>query len=150
MENQKERKAFMARISVLLLGFILAVFILSSCKSSFPTAGTPVECNGLFLRPISNPTKRAEFPGGSQAMHNFLGANLTTPQEAINRKVKGKIRVAFIVTSEGEICDVRITSKPREYFDNEVIRVMKMMPKWSPGIHEGKIVDSYWLLDIKL
>ncbi len=136
--------------SLLLSLVVISATILVSCKSSFPTTGTLVECNGQLIKPILNPTKRPEFPGGRQAMFEFFGANLTPPQEVINRKIKGKIRLAFIVTKEGEICDLRITSKPKEYLDNEVIRVMKIMPKWNPGINEGEIVDSYCLLDFQL
>jgi hypothetical protein len=49
---------------------------------------------------------------------------------------------------EGEICDVRITSKPHKYLDNELIRVIKMMPKWIPATNGGQNVDSYYMLDI--
>jgi hypothetical protein len=134
----------------LLTFVVMSATILFSCKSSFPVAGTVVDCNGKFLTPTSKPTKKAEFPGGRKAMFEFLNTNLNPPQDATNSKARGKIKVAFIVTTEGEICDVRITSKPKEYFDNEVIRVVKMMPKWIPGINKGNIVDSYCLLDIKL
>lgn len=128
----------------------LSANILFSCKSSFPVSGTLIECNGRLIKPIRNPDIRPEFPGGRQAMHEYFGNNLTPPTEDLNKKVKGKIRVVFVVTKEGEICDIRITSKPKEYFDNEVIRVMKLMPKWTPAIHEDEIVDSYYLLDINL
>ena len=47
----------------------------------------------------------------------------------MHEKINGKIRVAFIITKEGEICDVRITSKPIKYIDDEFIRVFKIMPK---------------------
>jgi TonB family protein len=132
--------------------FLLILFatILFSCKSSFPAGGTLVECNGQLIKPLINPEIRPEFPGKEQAMYEFFGKNLTPPKEALNKRIKGKIRVAFIVTKEGEICDIRITSKPKEYYDSEVIRVMKLMPKWNAAAHEGKIVDSYYLLDIKL
>jgi TonB family protein len=135
--------------NLLLTLVVISVTTLPSCKSSFPTAGTVVECNGQLLKPILNPTKRADFFGGKQALSEFLRANLNLPQEAINHKIKGKVRVAFIVTKEGEICDLRITSKPNKYIDNEVIRVMKKMPKWIPGINENEIVDCYYLLDIR-
>ncbi|NLC93348.1 MAG: hypothetical protein GX677_07810 [Treponema sp.] len=124
--------------------FITAA-LFSSCKSSFPVAGTPIECNGQLIKPIKNPTKRAEFTGGQQAMHNFLRENIKLSETITT---KGKVRVAFIVTKDGEICDVRVTSKPKEYIDNEVIRVIKGMPKWIPGTNEGKIIDCYYLLDI--
>jgi TonB family protein len=128
---------------------VISTIALFSCKSSFPAAGTLVECNGqTILKPEFNPTKKPEFLGGSQAMIEFLNANLNPPKEVINRKIKSKVRVAFIITKEGEICDVRVTSKPKKYLDDEVIRVIKMMPKWTPAINEGKIVNSYYLLDI--
>jgi len=79
-------------------------------------------------------------------MSKFLKDNINFSQET---KVKGKVRVAFIVTKDGNICDVRITSKPKKYIDNEVTRVIKMMPKWIPGYNAGEIIDSYYLLDMK-
>ncbi len=129
--------------------FVIVCIILStlllSCKSSFPHSKEPVECNGQLLKPVLNPTKRADFPGGKQAMYEFLKKEINFPQEAI----KSKIRVAFIVTKEGKICDVRITSKSKEYLDSEIMRVIEKMPKWIPGINEGEIVDCYYLLDIR-
>ena len=126
---------------------VILITTLSSCKSSFPAAGTLVECNGQLLKPILNPTKRAEFSGGKQAFSDFMRANINLPQEA--RKIRGKVRVAFIVTKEGEICDIRIISKPKQYLDREVIRAIRIMPKWVPGINEGEICDCYYLFDIK-
>ncbi len=78
-------------------------------------------------------------------MKQFLFDNVNIP---LDIEVKGKVRVAFIVTKNGEICDVRITSKPKEYIDEEVSRVFRMMPKWTPGNDEGEIIDSYVLIDI--
>ena len=151
MENQKLKKVFRLRISLVFIGFMLMIFVLFSCKSSdiFPATGTTFECYGQLVTPMENPTKKPEFYGGGQAFSEFFRANINLPQEAINRKIKGKVRVTFIVTKEGKICDVRIVSKPKEYLDNEVIRVTKMMPKWIPGINEGKICDCYYLLEIK-
>lgn len=78
-------------------------------------------------------------------MEKFLRENIRIPETL---KIKGKVKVAFAITKKGEICDVRVTSKPKEYIDNEVIRVIKSMPKWVPAVHERKIVDSYCLLVI--
>ncbi len=137
----------MKRISSLtiLLLFIFITTILSSCKSSFPAAGTPIECNGQWIKPVLNPTQRAEFIGGQQAMDKFVKENIKLPETT---KIKGKVSVAFIVTKEGKICDVRVTSKPREYIDNEIIRVIKSMPNWIPANNEGEIVDCYYLLGL--
>lgn len=123
--------------------------IIFSCKSSFPSAGTAVECNGQLLIPILNPDKNPHFPEGGQTMYEFMGEKWQFPEEAKNGKIKGTVRVAFIVTKEGNICDVRITSKPQKYLDEEVLRVMKLMPKWIPGENKGEIVDSYYLMDVR-
>jgi len=133
-------------LNLLFTLIVITASILSSCITSFPAAGTYVDCNGQMVMPVRNPTDRASFPGGEQVMYKFLRENIKLPHDA---KVKGKVRVAFIVTKNGEICDVRITSKPKKYIDNEVARVIKMMPKWIPGINGGEIIDCYYLLDIK-
>ena len=127
---------------------VVIVTILSSCKSTFPTADSTVECHGQILKPILNPTKRPSYPSGNQAMSEFIKSNFKLPQEAPNNENRGKVRVVLVVTKEGEICDVRITSKPHKYLDNELIRVIKMMPKWIPAINGGQNVDSYYMLDI--
>ncbi len=134
-----------SNLTISLTLFVMSTMILSSCKSSFPAAGTPIECNGQWIKPIINPTKRAEFNGGPQAMSKFFKENIKLSETT---KIKGKVKVAFIVTKEGEICDVRIISKPKNYIDNEVIRVIKNMPKWIPGTNEGEIIDCYYLLAI--
>lgn len=130
----------------LLITIVITVTILSSCITYFPSEGTAVDCNGQMLTPIKNPATRAVFPGGQEALYKFLGENIILTQE---NKVKGKVRVVFIVTKSGEICEVRITSKPKKFIDNEVARVIKIMPKWIPGTNAGEIIDCYYLLDIK-
>ena len=130
--------------------FLISATILTSCKSSFPPAGTMVECNGKLLQPIQNPSQKASYPGGSEAMFQFLKDNFKLPPEIANEDINGKIRVAFIITKEGETCDVRITSKPIKYLDEEFVRIFKMMPKWIPAKNGGENVDSYYLLDINV
>ena len=134
-----------------LMTIILSIAFLTSCgRSSFPPAGTTVECNGKLLQPMLNSTQKPEYPGGAQAMFDFLKSNFKLPQEVTKKNIRGKIRIAFIITKDGDICDVRTTSKPIKYIDDEFIRIFKIMPKWIPATNEGKIVDSYYLLDIKL
>ena len=56
----------------ILLVFIFITTILSSCKSSFSAVGTPIECNEQWIKPVLNPTQKAEFIGGHQAMDKFI------------------------------------------------------------------------------
>ncbi|MDH8701315.1 hypothetical protein M2138_000656 [Dysgonomonadaceae bacterium PH5-43] len=133
--------------SLLLVLVVILTTSLFSCKSSFPPAGTLVECNGQFLEPILNPTQRAEFIGGKVAMFEFIKSNFNF-QANQKDNIKDKVRLAFIVTKEGDICDVRVVSKPQS-LDSEIVRVVRSMPKWNPGINNGQICDSYFLLDLK-
>ena len=68
------REKIQLNLSFTIVFIIIEMF--SSCKSSFPAAGIAVECKGQFVRPILNPTKRASFPGGPQAMSKFLKDNM--------------------------------------------------------------------------
>ena len=129
---------------------VISIMILTSCRSSFLTAGTTIECDGKFLQPVTNPTERACFSKDSLAIFNYLKANFKRPQEIAGKKFIGKVRVVFIISKEGEVCDVRVISKPRKYIDDEFVRILKIMPKWKPAKNEGKVVDSFYLLDIKL
>ena len=133
-----------------LLTFVtIIITLLSSCRSTFPTSDSTVECHGQLLKPILNPTKRPIYTGGDQAMVGFIKSNFTFPKEIPKSEINGRVRVVLVITKQGDICDVRITSKPHMYIDNEVIRVIKMMPKWIPATNEGENVDSYYMLDIK-
>mgnify|MGYP005646912789 CR=1 FL=1 len=119
--------------------FIILALFISSCASVFPPAGTIIDCNGQHVIPVKNPSVRASFPGGYNAEFEFFVNNY----DYSKGKPKGSVTLAFIVTKEGNICDVRITSKSKEYLANEVARILKIMPKWNPAINEGETVDSY-------
>ena len=127
---------------------VTIITALSACKSTFPTADTTVEYQGQVLKPVFNPTTRPSFPGGNLVMSEFVKSNFKLPKEGSNNETKGKVRVVLVVTKEGEICDTRITSKPHKYLDEELIRVIKMMPKWIPATNGGENVDSYYMLDV--
>ena len=129
---------------IVMVFIILAVFI-SSCASVFPPAGTIIDCNGQKVIPIKNPSVRASFPDGKNAMLEFFLRNFNYSKG----KFKGSVTLAFIVTKEGNICDVRITSKSKEYLANEVARMLKIMPRWNPAINEGENVDSYNYIKFK-
>jgi len=122
------------------LTFLL--LFLASCASVFPPAGTIVNCNGRQVIPIKNPSQKASYPGGKVAEVEFFIKNF----DYSKGKLKGSVTIAFIVTKEGEICDIRITSKSKEYLANEVVRILKIMPQWNPAFNESEIVDSYMLI----
>ncbi len=89
-----------------------------------------------------------EFPGGTNAMMNFLSSNLKYPESAKNNKQQGKVFISFVVEKDGGITDVKVMRGVCEDIDAEAIRVVKSMPKWKPGKQEGKPVRVHYTLPI--
>lgn len=78
-----------------------------------------------------------EFPGGVQAWTAFLGRHLRMPEEleAGERRV---VQVKFWVGPDGSIDRFEVVQSAGAAFDNEVIRVLKKMPKWKPAVQNGQ------------
>ncbi len=85
-----------------------------------------------------------EFVGGKDALFDYINKNITYPEDV----VKGNVYVAFVVTKDGAIRDVRIVKGINEGCDKEALRLIKNMPSWDPGMQKGKIVSSVYGLPI--
>jgi hypothetical protein len=130
----------------LIIGFIVFFSTLfQSCRTVFPNKGEYINCKGELVLPVMNPTQRSSFPGGSNEMMKFIANNMNLPEESL----KGDIRVSFITTKDGDICDFRVVSKSKEHIENEIIRIFSIMPKWIPAENNGEIVDCYNYIKFK-
>lgn len=92
--------------------------------------------------------KMPEFPGGNEEMMKFLNENLKYPEKASKDTIQGKVYVEFIVKSTGAISDVRVSRSAGKLLDDEALRVVKLMPKWTPGEQDGQKVDVSYMLPI--
>lgn len=130
-----------SKIHRFLIIVIVVLFLIemNSCKSIFPNRGKEINCNGQLVLPVMNPTQRSSFPGGNNALPVFIVKNSNLPKD----QIKGNIKVAFITTKDGSICDFRVISSPNDNLENEIIRIFKLMPNWNPAIDHEKIVDCY-------
>ena len=82
-----------------------------------------------------------EFPGGQQAMMQFIGENLIYPPEAQKNGIQGRVICQFVVNKDGSIGDIKvIRSSGYMPLDNEAIRLIQSMPRWKPGLQRGKPV----------
>ena len=88
-----------------------------------------------------------EFLGGTEAMYKFIADNLTFVGEI---DVQGHCLVQFIVEKDGTLSDIEVVrSAGHQSFDQEVVRVVKMMPKWKPGSQKEKIVRCKYIISFK-
>ena len=79
-----------------------------------------------------------QFPGGAAEFMKWLTKNLKYPALAQKRKVKGRVVAQFVVNTDGSISDLELTEKLETSCDNEVFRVLRMMPKWQAGMMNAK------------
>lgn len=91
--------------------------------------------------------KDPEFPGGPDALKNFLARYLNTPADlqAGERKL---VKVRFKVDKDGAVNTFEIVASGGGEFDNEVLRVCKKMPRWIPAIQNGTHVPVSYVLPV--
>lgn len=81
-----------------------------------------------------------EFPGGQSAMMQFFIETMSYPKQAEKDGIEGKVVVRFTVKTDGSISDVSVVKPINKALDDEAIRVVKAMPRWTPGRENGKTV----------
>ena len=89
-----------------------------------------------------------EFPGGMEALQRFLGKNLRMPGRDLEPGTKIKVMAKFVVDENGNISAAQTVQSGGIEFDNEVLRVLKKMPKWKPGRQNGRNVSVYFYLPV--
>ena len=89
------------------------------------------------------------FRGGDiNEFRQWVQQRTVYPQEAINKKIQGRVLLTFIVEADGSISNVTVVKSVDLSIDNEAVRVISSSPKWSPGLQGGKPVRvrySMWL-----
>ena len=81
-----------------------------------------------------------EFPGGMEALLQYLGKNIKYPASAQENGIQGKSIIEFVVNKDGSIVDPKVIKSLDAACDKEAMRVIKAMPKWTPGKQRGKPV----------
>lgn len=89
-----------------------------------------------------------EFPGGQEALFKFLANETRYPAEAKDKNIQGVVYVQFIILNDGFVDTNKITILRGVHptLDNEAMRVVRSMPRWSPGYQDGKPVSVYYKL----
>ncbi len=121
--------------------FLLA-FQCSLSTIQAQTKEVPYPVNQVEIAPL--------FPGGKNELMNYLAQNIQYPAQAKAAKIEQMIVLSFIIDKDGSIQAVKAVE---EGYNAELlaesIRVVQAMPKWKPGIKDGKIVQVSYKLPIK-
>ena len=88
------------------------------------------------------------FPGGKKALMEYVKENTEYPAKAVKNKIQGRVIVQFTVDEKGRLSDIKVVKSVEPYLDAEAVRVVKSMPRWNPGMQNGKAVKVRYTLPV--
>ena len=107
--------------------------------------GNPVRVyysQAVPIRTIAKVSDTDSKPEPLFDLHAFLNNNIIYPNRQPDSVVEGSVVVQFIVNTDSTISGISIKQPFHPLLDNEVLRVVKMMPKWKPAYQNGKFIES--------
>lgn len=88
------------------------------------------------------------FPGGDRAMFKLIIDNLTYPPKALQDRIGGKVVLGFTIDTTGKVGAIEVLESVREDIDQEAVRLLSLLPDFSPGIQNCKKVAVKYRLPI--
>ena len=89
-----------------------------------------------------------QFPTGEDGLGRFIAEFIRYPSRAREDGIQGRILCSFIVRKDGTISNLEVINGLDIDLDNEALRVLSMMPKWTPGKNDNEIVNVKCILPI--
>ena len=124
----------------LLFFLILGFTTLTTARAQ----NTDTPCGKVFHVVAQMP----HFPGGQSAMMKFIADSLRYPSVACENRIEGRVIVKFVVDCEGNILNPLVVRSVDPLLDREAIRLVKLMPKWTPSTQNGKPVNVICLVPV--
>lgn len=108
------------------------------------TANEPTNTDKVFDTMDIQP----KYPGGDKVLYRFLSNNIQYPVEAQEKNIQGSVVCQFVIEKNGSISDVKVVRSVHPLLDKEAVRVIKLMPKWTPGKQDGEVQRARYTLPI--
>ena len=89
-----------------------------------------------------------KFPGGDAELLKFIAKNVKYPQESQNKGEQGRVICSFVVTKDGTLTNYKVIRGISPALDQEAVRVLQMMPRWTPGTQRGEPVAVKYTVPI--
>ncbi len=124
--------------------YYLFIVILSLCNLTLSAQGI----DKIDDKPLYDYEQMPQFPGGDEGLLNFIKNNLKYPVASAKAGVEGRVTVRFVVGIDGTVSDVIVMRGLDSLCNQEAVRVVKLMPVWTPGKYAGKKVPIYYTLPI--
>ena len=86
-----------------------------------------------------------QFPGGAAALMKYIQSHVNYPE---GTDVEGRVILQFVIKSDGSIGEVKVVRSVQELLDQEAVRVVKSLPKFTPGRQNGQAVSVWYTLPV--
>jgi len=117
----------------------------ANLKQPLKSPAKDVEASGpVFMAVEQFPS----FPGGDKAFGQYLTKSIRYPDMARKNKTEGRVIATFVIEKDGTAKDIKIVRGIGDGADEEAVRVLKAMPKWAPGMQNGKAVRTQYSVPI--
>lgn len=128
---------------------LLVTVMLSAMSVSVAMADDPAtkETDEVFWDIYYIPPQ-PEFPGGQEALMEWIKQNMVYPQEAIAKGIEGRVIVKFTVEEDGTVTNGEIMKGVDPLLDNEALRLVSIMPKWTPGSFAGEVTRATYAFPV--
>ena len=93
--------------------------------------------SNILQRTVGDIEQQPSYPGGFQALFDFLRENVKYPEQAKKDSIEGRVVLIFVVETDGIITDPQVVRGVHPLLDEEALRVAKLMPKWEPAYQNG-------------
>ena len=143
--------------AVAVVGVSMGLAALTSCESQLTEMNADNSISSAMTQSVGNRISEwmgdivehhPSFPGGQQALLDFLRQNVNYPEQAKKDSIEGRVVVGFVIDTDGSITDPKIVRSVHPLLDAEALRVVKLMPKWEPGSENGTPVKVKYNLPI--
>jgi len=126
--------------------FITAAMLAGSMMAQTPAQNDSIENEIVELTVVE---QMPEFPGGQNALIQYLSQNIRYPLIAKENKIQGRTLVSFVVENDGKISNVQVLRSSGDMMlDREAMRVIRTMPRWRPGYMKGQPVRVQYQIPI--
>lgn len=90
----------------------------------------------------------SSFPGGTDSLRRFIKKNFQYPPDASRSSIQGTVKVKFTITQDGSLESIQVINSVHPLLDQEALRIVSLMPKWKPGMQDGKLVKTRYILPV--
>lgn len=125
--------------------YVLPITFRLSSDTKAPAKATAHETSSEVFTAVE---QLPEFPGGEQALMQFLKETIKYPTTCFKDSIEGRVILSFVVKADGSVGNISEMNSPHPDLTAEAIRVIKAMPHWKPGMQKGVAVNVMYVLPI--